>query len=98
MAYCEVHESYTAYRRPSNECPSCWRLYFETKDKNLVDYATSVASKNPDLNAWLRVYEDDIANASLVRTASIVSEIEEITEEEAEEIIEEIQYQRGKFV
>lgn len=85
LGYCKEHPTYTMYRRPSNECLSCWRLYFAAKDYTLEEYAERVSSDNPELDEWLREKYDEIMEAPIAGKASFTSEFEVISEEEAQE-------------
>jgi hypothetical protein len=108
--FCYDHPEYNGYRRPSNECLSCWRVYFLTKNKSLDEYSESVSSKNPELSGWLKENEEAISNAPVYRRAYMESGMEFvdtddlIVEEgvdvlEAEEVIvEQPKLQKGRFV
>lgn len=69
--YCEAHEKYTGYRRPSNGCHSCWRVYLNKKDLVLPDYIRSISSKSPDVAKYLVANQSNIMMAPVIQEATI---------------------------
>jgi len=83
---CGSHEKYTGYRRPSNGCHSCWRVYLDEKDLVLPDYITSIASKSPDVSRYLLVNQTKIMVAPVIQEATVRSTVQFA---DVEELIED---------
>ncbi len=83
---CGSHEKYTGYRRPSNGCHSCWRVYLDEKDLVLLDYIKSIASKSPDVSRYLLVNQTKIMVAPVIQEAKVMTSIQFA---DVEELIED---------
>ena len=83
---CGSHEKYTGYRRPSNGCHSCWRVYLDEKDLVLLDYIKSIASKSPDVAKYLIANQTKIMVAPVIQEAKVMTSIQFA---DVEELIED---------
>ena len=83
---CGSHEKYTGYRRPSNGCHSCWRVYLDEKDLVLPDYIKSIASKSPDVAKYLIANQTKIMVAPVIQEAKVMTSIQFA---DVEELIED---------
>ncbi len=83
---CGSHEKYTGYRRPSNGCHSCWRVYLDEKDLVLPDYIKSIASKSPDVAKYLIANQSNIMMAPVIQEATVRSTVQFA---DVEELIED---------